>query len=37
VNEEQKLERRLIENIQQEPLIDIEKAEAIKKLMILKN
>jgi ParB-like chromosome segregation protein Spo0J len=34
LNEEQ---RRLIENIHHEPLTDLEKAEAIKKLMILKN
>jgi ParB family chromosome partitioning protein len=34
---EQKLERRIIENIHHEPLTDLEKAEAIKKLMELKN
>jgi len=33
---EQKLERRLIENIHHEPLTDLEKAEAIKKLMEMK-
>jgi ParB/RepB/Spo0J family partition protein len=34
---EQKLERRLIENIQHEPLSDLEKAAAIKRLMELGN
>ena len=33
---EQKLERQLIENIHHEPLNDLEKAEAIKKLMEIK-
>ena len=33
---EQKLERRLIENIHHEPLTDLEKAEAIKELIKLK-
>ena len=33
---EQKLERRIVENIHHEPLTDLEKAEAIKKLMELK-
>ena len=36
LTEEQKLERRLIENIHHEPLTDLEKAEAIKKLIELR-
>jgi len=37
LTEEEKLERRLIENIHHEPLTDLEKADAIKKLIELKN
>jgi len=36
LSEEEKLERRLIENIHHEPLTDLEKGEAIKKLIELK-